>query len=316
MENRSHALAAGIFTLLLLLGAIATVFWLQRDQTDLVPYDLVTYDSVQGLSPQAAVRYRGLPVGKVDRIGFAPDGSGAMLIRIGVRPNTPMTDKLTATVEMQGITGIAYIDLDDDGKPGRPLASSDEKVARIQMQPGLAERLMTRGKQLIDSLERVGSELQQMLGPENRAAINTILANAAAASEEMRQVLAALEPIAREAEPAMRQLGAAASEAGRAAGQIADLAGDARQTLRQLMSPNGIMAEAGRSLEQLQRAVASFGGMAPQLSELTEDAGATVQSARRTLETFERAPQSLLFGAPKPRPGPGEPGFSGFRQRQ
>jgi len=105
MENRSHALMAGLFTLLLILAGVFTVYWLSRDGTNLVPYDLVTVDSVQGLTVQADVRYRGLPVGKVESISFDTEESGPMLVRIGVREGTPMTDTLKATVEMKGITG-------------------------------------------------------------------------------------------------------------------------------------------------------------------------------------------------------------------
>lgn len=315
MENRSHALIAGLFTLLLALAALAVVFWLQRDDTAYVPYDLVTYESVQGLSPQATVRYRGLPVGKVNSIGFEPNHDGAILIRIGVRPDTPMTDTLTATVEMQGITGIAYIDLDDSGKPGKPLVSSAARPARIQMRPGLTERLISNATQLMNKLQTVGGDLQELLGQDNRAAISSILQNTAAATERLEASLAAVEPMLRSAEPLMRDLSAGAAQAGKAAQEIGSLAAETRQALQRILEPQGLFTQLNRSLADIQRAVAGVASATPQLGEVVSEAGATLESARRTLDTVERAPQSLLFGAPRARPGPGEPGFSGFRVR-
>ncbi len=51
-----------------------------------------TKDGVSGLQPQATVRYKGVPVGKVVRIGFDPQISGNVLIRIAVGPrDTPVT---------------------------------------------------------------------------------------------------------------------------------------------------------------------------------------------------------------------------------
>ena len=40
--------------------------WLNRDRVERVPYEIATKLSIPGLNPQAAVRYRGLDVGKVD----------------------------------------------------------------------------------------------------------------------------------------------------------------------------------------------------------------------------------------------------------
>lgn len=314
MENRSYALITGLFTILLLAAAIIVVVWLQHDDSKLVPYDLVTVDSVQGLSPQAAVRYRGLPVGKVESIGFDPDHTGAMLIRIGVRPDTPMTDTLTATVEMQGITGIGYIDLDDDGKPGKPLTSSEDHVARIQMQPGLAERLMNRANQLMASLSDIGEDLHALFDEDNRKNFARALANAADASERFDQLLSSVEPVIEEFPPLVATIEQATREAARAANRIGNLADESGAALKELFGPKGMVTQATRSLAQIERTVASLGTSVPDINLLAQEVGETVSAAKRTIQSLERAPQSLLFGAPPARPGPGEPGFEGFRQ--
>jgi len=72
MENKAHALAAGLFVvaltaLLLLVGA-----WLTRDSGERHPYEISTREAVTGLQEQAPVRYRGVDVGKVTRVGFDP----------------------------------------------------------------------------------------------------------------------------------------------------------------------------------------------------------------------------------------------------
>ena len=41
MENRSHALMAGIFTLVLLAAAALVAIWIGRDRTQLQPYEIV-----------------------------------------------------------------------------------------------------------------------------------------------------------------------------------------------------------------------------------------------------------------------------------
>ena len=56
MENRAHALAAGLFTLLLGIGVLLAAQWFSRDNYEKVQYTLVSNHSVSGLNVQAAVR--------------------------------------------------------------------------------------------------------------------------------------------------------------------------------------------------------------------------------------------------------------------
>ncbi|HWV63003.1 MAG TPA: MlaD family protein, partial [Oxalicibacterium sp.] len=114
MENKAHALMAGIFTIALLIAAVLIALWFNRDREERVPYEIATTLSVPGLTPQAAVRYRGLDVGRVDEVLFDPKVPGQILIRFSVAKNTPITHSTFATLSYQGVTGLAYVQLDDD----------------------------------------------------------------------------------------------------------------------------------------------------------------------------------------------------------
>jgi phospholipid/cholesterol/gamma-HCH transport system substrate-binding protein len=65
MENRSHALLAGLFTLLLVIAGAIGAVWVSKKNVPLLPYELVATSPVTGLSVQSAVRYQGVPVGRV-----------------------------------------------------------------------------------------------------------------------------------------------------------------------------------------------------------------------------------------------------------
>ena len=56
MENRSHALITGIFTLLLGIAAILSLWWFGGKTEHMRDYLVVTDKSVSGLNPQAQVR--------------------------------------------------------------------------------------------------------------------------------------------------------------------------------------------------------------------------------------------------------------------
>lgn len=65
MESRAHALAAGIFTLLLGLATALVMFWFSGKREAANEYVLVTKGNVSGLNTQAQVRFRGMRAGKV-----------------------------------------------------------------------------------------------------------------------------------------------------------------------------------------------------------------------------------------------------------
>jgi phospholipid/cholesterol/gamma-HCH transport system substrate-binding protein len=78
MENRSHAFMTGFFTIALLIGGVLFGIWFNRDRVNTSPYLIATtLQPMPGLNPQAAVRYRGLEVGKVDDIDFDPSSAPA-----------------------------------------------------------------------------------------------------------------------------------------------------------------------------------------------------------------------------------------------
>jgi phospholipid/cholesterol/gamma-HCH transport system substrate-binding protein len=72
MENKAHALAAGVFVLFVGAMLVALAMWLTRDTGVRHIYEMSTREAVSGLQSQAAVRYRGIDVGKVAHIGFDP----------------------------------------------------------------------------------------------------------------------------------------------------------------------------------------------------------------------------------------------------
>ena len=132
MENKAHALAAGLFTLLLAAAVIFAAMWFSGETYEKKFYVLESRYAVTGLNEQATVRYRGVDIGKVTRIRFAPETAGAVLVDIAIQSDMALTRGTFAELRYQGVTGLAYIMLDDSGKNPQPLPSADyEDSARI-----------------------------------------------------------------------------------------------------------------------------------------------------------------------------------------
>ena len=145
MENRSHALIAGLFTLLLGLSAVAALWWFGGRQEINNEYLVTSTRNVTGLTVQAQVHFRGIRVGKVESIKLDPNNVRTTLIRISVSKDIPISRGTTAKLGFQGVTGIAHVLLEDSGRDPAPLLAERGELPRIAMQDSLVDELTDVG---------------------------------------------------------------------------------------------------------------------------------------------------------------------------
>ncbi len=189
MENKSHALVAGLFALLLGAAALLALFWLRGTQDNLREYVVVTRQNVGGLNPQAQVRYRGIRVGKVVDIELDPEDAGNILVTIAVEDDIPLTKGTVAKLAYQGLTGIAHILLLESGKNREPLVAENGQAPRIVMVPSLLEELGESGGATLRQAQEVMLAANALLNEENRRRFAATLANLEAASASMKPAL-------------------------------------------------------------------------------------------------------------------------------
>lgn len=312
MENKSHAFWAGLFAIGLSLAVALAIIWFNLDRAVRVPYDLVSHSSVTGLTTDAAVRYRGLDVGKVQWIRFDPSHPGQIVVRIVVDRHAPITRSTYGSLALQGVTGLAFVQLDDTGEDAAPMPSSPKQVAQLPMRPGLLDRLQQRGDALLADLQRVATRTEAMLSPQTQAQLMATAASLQHAADEIT-VLA-------------KQAGPAASRLPRTLDQLNRTLAAADSLFVNLNAPRGPLyanldklgAAADRAGAAVSRMDASVSGMSasieyellPRVNALAADVGNAARAIDRAAGVFSTSPRSVLFGVAAPEPGPGEPGFS------
>ncbi len=292
MENRSHAMLAGIFTLVFLIAAAVAAIWISKKNVPLMPFELVASSPVTGLSVQSQVRYQGVPVGRVDSLRFIEDKPGQVRIMIGIDPNAPITEATWAEIVTAGVTGISNIELKDNGTSNVRLKSSAQKLAEIPIRPSFLERLTSQGGGMIASIERVLSQVEKIANDENIASISLAL-------KKFPSVMDSLASTSRRIDDAVGELGS--------------LSRSARETIKILNGPSGPMQQATQSLRSIQDLVAQLRTTTlPDVAMLSVSVTDAARAFSLTTRQLGQAPQSLIFGPPRVVAGPGETGFAGF----
>jgi phospholipid/cholesterol/gamma-HCH transport system substrate-binding protein len=298
MENRARALLAGIFTLSLIAATLAAFYAFgEQRHVETREFIIVTQQNVNGLNPQAQVLYRGIRVGKVQSIDLDLSNTRDILIHVEVAAFVPLNSATTARLAYQGVTGLAHILL-EDGEPraeSRPLTG---KSPRVQMQPSFLNHLEDSLPAILAETRAFLVNANAVLDAPNRQSLKQTLKHLESASQRMDASFARLQTTL--SEENMRSLSAAMRAAPL-------LAADARQLV-------GDMDQVARRAEKLLRDEGAMGtrpedALIPKIRTTAHDLSLAARRFEQVLDTLERSPQSLVFGAPSAAPGPGEAGF-------
>lgn len=295
MENRAHALAAGIFVILLSAALAVVAMWFGGDTMMRDNYMLVSEVPVTGLNPNATVRYRGVTVGRVEDIRLDPEDAHTILIRIAVNRDLPLTANAYAQLGYQGLTGLAYVQLNDEGGKAERLNTDSNDLARIPLRPSALDSITSSGQRFLSSANVLVERLNLLLEEENRTRFAQILENTAGATEQLRSVI-------RQLEPGLRTLPGLAADASSVLKHTDQLVIDLQEITTKLNQQGGTM-------ENLSQTTGELSDTMHALREVTESIKRNSRNVDRFLQQLEEQPRSLLFGRRPSPPGPGEEGF-------
>ena len=326
MENKSHALVAGIFVAELSVLLLALAAWLTRDTGKRDIYEISTRETVTGLQPQAPVRYRGVDIGKVSTIGFDSKTSGNVLIQLEVDAAAPITSETFATLGFQGVTGLAFVQLDDSGKQATKLVPNEDAPPRIPLRPGLLAKLQDKGEKILDQVEQATAKINAVLADPNQKRLAAALENMGQAATSLGQAAtsvsqfssnttailnAQLGPDKVNIPAAVKNLDVALTSL-RGTSDAAKLAvTEIGKTAQRLNAKDGPVDRLAEGAEGLAHAADSFNAATlPRINRVTEETSRAVRQLSRTVIGINDNPQSLIFGAGPTQPGPGETGFT------
>jgi phospholipid/cholesterol/gamma-HCH transport system substrate-binding protein len=312
MEAKVNFAVVGVFVLVLGAGLIAGVLWFSSGGTYRKAYD--TYqtnmaESVSGLSLDAPVRYRGVEVGRVRKMALAPANVQLVQLTLDIERGTPVKQDTVAVLRVQGLTGIAYVELSGDSPDSPALeAKPGEAYPVIRSGPSLMVRLDSAVSALLTNANRTSMSMNALMDEDNRHAFKQTLAELQVLSRTLAARSAAIDSAlvntARTMDNAARISGDLPRLVERMSSDLPRLVERLQASADRFDRMSSDVAQAGTGVRaDLRQAT---GEILPEVRMLAADLREVTATLRRFSEQLEQNPSMLLYGKTASRPGPGE----------
>ncbi|HXQ67534.1 MAG TPA: MlaD family protein [Alphaproteobacteria bacterium] len=301
METRASYLIVGSFVLALVAGIFLFVIWLTAVPS---PHKTKIYhidfrDAVTGLQDAARVLYRGIPVGSVTHIGIDPESVEEIQVTIDIDADTPIKEDTVASLGFQGLTFVAYVQLEGGTQGAPPLEPKPgKKIATIKSRPSPLQRVFNSAPELLDKINGLVDRAAKVLSDENIKTIDESLANlhtvTATFADKSKQIASLID----DSSATMHSLNTLAANLNT---QTTQLAGELKPTIAELRKTSESIGTLATDLtavvEENRRPLKDFSSQG--LYELTEfiaQARIAAEAITRLANKLEENPSELLLG--------------------
>jgi phospholipid/cholesterol/gamma-HCH transport system substrate-binding protein len=260
----------------------------------------VTYfdESVQGLQRDSSVKYRGVDVGRIVKIGVAPDNK---LVEVVMKLNLKddVEKNSIAQLRAAGITGIVFVELNQRDPKAPDLSPKIEFAAEypvIPSRPSEIQQILTGIYEVIDKIHQV-----DFRGISDQIIQTTKSAENFLGGSRMKQILVNLELSTTALNRSMTRLDKIISE-----GNLEGTFSDAKQALSearslisgvkkdlQTMNLSNTADKASQAVDVLDRTVRTS---AVDIQTSTENIRRASDNLDRLLERLDANPSELIFG--------------------
>ncbi len=314
MDPRVNYTLVGLFVVGLGVALAAVIIWLSGGTEDKVyqTYVAYVYESVAGLNPRAPVKYRGVEVGQVREISLDKNNPERVRLLLDIEEGTPVKTDTVAILSMQGLTGLAFVDLAEGSKASPALkALPGQRYPEIMVGPSVLKRFnlaletgQTKVLEAAEEFKAVAQGLRELLEEDNQQSVantlkhmeqlmGSLAAQASAFQENNTHVTTVLENTAR----LSQELPALIQHATQSVGAMDQTVKTINHAVHNF---NRLIIDTHQDLSRFSReSLAQEGPLLVELRQLSE-------SLRRLGRDLQKDPDILLFGRPAVPPGPGE----------
>ena len=304
MERNAHYALVGAISLLLMVGAVAFVFWFARfsltKQYDI--YDVDFHGQVRGLSQGGQVFFNGIRVGEVTKLSLDKTNPNRVVARIRTTTDAPVRVDSTATLEPLGITGVNYIEI-SAGTVSKALLKDvvrGDQVPVIHTKQGALESLLAGGGDVLTRAVETLDQVKKLVSDKNINNISGTLQDV----HEITTTLKNQKQLLADLDATIKSVNVTSEKIGRLSDSVNALAnGDAKKTLANL---NGAAGEIKATATDIRATVAKLQGPTsdfatsglPRITQAIISLQQAAESLNRVVQEIESNPQGIVGKAP------------------
>ena len=166
METDKHYFFEGLFIIGFSIAAAIFAVWLgSTGRHDDVLYRIHFAESVSGLAVGDLVKYRGIDVGTVKSMIIDPDNPRLVQVDVRLRKETPVKTDTRASLELKGITGVIFIEL-NGGDPAAKLllaVTPPGKMPEIPSEKTGLKAMLDELPKLVDKFSAIGDQAKEVM---------------------------------------------------------------------------------------------------------------------------------------------------------
>jgi phospholipid/cholesterol/gamma-HCH transport system substrate-binding protein len=170
MESEKHYFFVGSFVLTTAVVALLFAVWItSKGQGEFIKYYIRFAESVSGL---------GVSVGAVETISIDKYDSNLIYVTVRVDRNAPIKIDTEASLKLQGVTGVIFIELSGGNNESENLADISEredKMQEIKAKSSPLSAIVDRMPELLDRISNGVEQFNKMVSDENIGSLNNIL---------------------------------------------------------------------------------------------------------------------------------------------
>ena len=320
----------GLFVITGVLIGAAAIVWLGAANYFQKGTRYVTYfdESVQGLQVDSRVKYRGVEVGSVERIGVAPD---QRLVEVVVKINLEgnMEHSIVTQLKAAGITGIVFVELDQrqpETTVFLPPVGMKTDYPVIPSQPSQTKQMLLSIDRIMEmivqvDLKGISDQIRQtsrsietfFTGKEMMNIVRNLDSTTAGLDRSLRRIDRILaegkaESILSTVEQGIGEARQGIGEARQGISETRQGIGETREGIAEIRKQ---IAAIGKEIEDLKAAEIAVKSqsliegldrrtkaIAYDIQSTTDDIRQAVESLRMLIESLRENPSDLLFSEP------------------
>ncbi|HET9693885.1 MAG TPA: MlaD family protein [Steroidobacteraceae bacterium] len=300
MERDARYATVALFAIACIAAAVAFIWWYsgRGDRRDYQAYEIYFEGSVSGLSKGSPVRYLGVDVGRVTSLSIDREDPGRVKVVAEIDAMAPVSGATQAKLGLLGLTGLLYIDLQQDPKaPVTRLLPTGERYPVIASRKGTIEASVERLPQILTQASDILGRVELLLADDNVRSFGATLANLEQATAQLPATLEDAQALAAD----LRRISATTLELTTRVNQTLEATQpDLHATLANARVTSEKLARTADAIERLlSNSDGTFGRSArasvAELQQLVIDARGASNEFRELARELRERPSSLLL---------------------